>query len=156
MLATVMSTVDSYLFIGAQTLGHDIVWRLRQGMAAATSEVAGSGSNRWTRLALGVVAAGAIGIALSGLGVVEMWHHLGSIGTPALLVPMLSSLEPRWRMRPRFAATSIVLSGGLAAVWLTSAHGDGRYWCGIEPIFPALGMSVCLWVASRIATEQPT
>lgn len=148
LLATVMSTVDSYLFIAAQTLGRDIAWRLRRGGRDETAG-AGNNSNRWTRLALAVVGAGAIGIALSGLGVIELWHHLGSIGTPALVVPMLSSLEPRWRMPPRLAAASIVASAGFAALWLLSGQGGGGYWLGLEPIFPGLGLSILFWLAGR-------
>ena len=139
MLATVMSTVDSYLFIAAQTLGHDIVWRLRAGVASTP----GQGSNRWTRIALAIVAAGAIAMALSGVGVIEIWHHPGSIGTPALVVRCWRASMRAGRMAPRVAAASIVSCAGLAAVWLVSGRGPAGYWLGLEPIFLALALSSC-------------
>jgi SSS family solute:Na+ symporter len=139
MLATVMSTVDSYLFISAQTLGRDLVWRLRGGSALGDAD-----SNRWTRIGLVVVAGLAIVIALSGLTVVELWHHLGSIGTPALVVPMLASFDPRLRLSPRMAGLTIVAAAAVAAAWLLSARGGGGYWLVLEPIFPALALSIGL------------
>ena len=139
LLATVMSTVDSYIFISAQTFGRDLVWRLRGGGALRDAD-----SNRWTRIGLLVVAGLAVAIALSGLTVIELWHHLGSIGTPALVVPMLASFDPRLRLSPRIASLTIVAAAAVAAAWLLSARGGGGYWLGLEPIFPALAVSIGL------------
>lgn len=139
MLAVVMSTVDSYLFISAQTFGRDLVWRLRHGGTSQDD----AASNRWTRIGLAVVVVIAIAIALSGLTVVELWHHLGSIGTPALVVPMLASFDARTRPSARTASLSIVASAAVATAWLVSAR-DGSYWWGVEPIFPALAVSLLL------------
>lgn len=137
MLAVVMSTLDSYLFLSAQTLGRDLAWRWH----------AGQHSNRWVRGALLVTAAGAIALALSGLGVIEIWHHLGSIGTPALVVPMLASFDPRLRPSPRVAIAIMLAGAGVATLWLATATGE-HYWLGLEPIFPALAVSLLLWGGS--------
>lgn len=148
MLATVMSTIDSYLFIAAQTLGHDLAWRLRSGRERPSGGQ-GSQATRWTRVALAIVAVSGIGIALSGLSVIELWHHLGSIGTPALLLPVLTSFDDRLRMSARGAIVSIVLAAAVAALWLAGAT-DGRYWLGLEPIFPALAGSILVWALDRL------
>lgn len=152
MLATVLSTVDSTLFISAQTLGHDLAWRWRN---RRRSPADGGQAATWTRWALVPAAAGAIGIALSGLTVLELWHHLGSIGTPALLVPTLSSLEPRWRLSPRFAVASIVASAAVAAAWLVSGGRESGYWLGLEPFFPALAVSLALWAVGWLRRPRP-
>jgi SSS family solute:Na+ symporter len=141
MLAVIMSTLDSYLFISAQTLGRDIAWRWRWKGSQESGEVV-----RWVRISLGVTSLLAIAIAVSGLGVIELWHHLGSIGTPALLVPVLASFSARTRLSPRAAAPCIALAAGVAAIWLAAASG-GRYWLGLEPIFPALAVSLAVWGA---------
>jgi SSS family solute:Na+ symporter len=142
MLATVLSTFDSYLFISAQTLGHDLIARWRR--------VDPEHSNVWTRVGLLIAAVCAIGIALSGLTVVELWHHLGSIGTPALLVPMVASFAPRWRIGPLAAGIAMGLSAAVAALWILTGH-DGRYLGGVEPIFPALAVSLIVWALGRLA-----
>jgi SSS family solute:Na+ symporter len=148
MLATVMSTVDSYLFISAQTLGHDLAgaWRARVPDAV---------SNHRTRLALvACIAAGSV-MALAGFSVVELWHHLGSIGTPALLVPMLASFHPRLRPAPRVAVAAMLASAAVALAWLIASRGGERgYWLGLEPIFPALAVSLGTVAASRPWTRR--
>lgn len=145
MLATIMSTVDSYLFLSAQTLGHDMLWRACRRTGS---------SNPWTRLGLPVAGAAAVALALSGFGVVQIWHHLGSIGTPALVVPMLASFDARLRPAPRVAAAGIGLAAATAAVWLVSGGRAERYWLGIEPIFPALGVSLAVWAAGVGAARR--
>jgi SSS family solute:Na+ symporter len=140
MLATVLSTFDSYLFISAQTLGHDLAARWRGADP--------SRSNVWTRAGLAVAGAGAVGLALSGLSVIEVWHHLGSIGTPALVVPLLASFDARLRVPPLAAGAGMTSSASVAAVWIVTAR-DGRYWLGVEPIFPALALSLAWWVFGR-------
>lgn len=145
MLAIVMSTVDSYLFLSAQTLGRDLAWRLVGGAKE---------SNRWTRWALPVAGAGAVAVALSGLSVVELWHHLGSIGTPALLLPMLASFHARLRPAPGAAAASVLVAAAVAAAWLVSGFGGRGYWLGLEPIFPALAASAAVWGAGLVAARR--
>lgn len=140
MLATVMSTVDSYLFIAAQTLGHDLLARWRRAPGAA---------NRWTRIGLGVAGVGSVAIAASGLSVVQVWHHLGSIGTPALLVPLVASFDPRLRMRAPAACLSMAGAAAIAATWIATAR-DGVYWGGLEPVFPALGYALIVWTVDAL------
>ena len=140
MLATVMSTVDSYLFIAAQTLGHDLLARWRRAPRR---------DNRWTRIGLVVACAGSVAVAASGLSIVQVWHHLGSIGTPALLVPLVASFEPRLRMRPPAAFLSMAGAAAIAALWIATAQ-QGVYWGGLEPIFPALGFALLVWTVDFV------
>ena len=140
LLATVMSTVDSYLFISAQTIGHDLLARWRG---------ARFGDNTWTRLGLAGAGAGSIAIAASGLSVVEVWHHLGSIGTPALLVPVVASFDPRTRMSARAAGTAMLSAALVATLWIAFSH-QGVYWLHLEPIFPALTVALLVWIFSRL------
>jgi hypothetical protein len=63
---------------------------------------------------------------------------------------MLASFDARLRPSPRAAVLSIVLAASVAAAWLAGAH-DGRYWLGLEPIFPALGISLLVWAASLLS-----
>jgi hypothetical protein len=95
-----------------------------------------------------VSGAGAVAIALSHVSVISIWHDLGSIGTPALVIPLCTSFHPRWALRPRAAVASIVLSSAVATAWLLSNRGGHGYWLGLEPIFPALAMSLVVWGVS--------
>ncbi len=140
LLSTVMSTVDSYSFLAATTFGNDIAGRLKQLNAV--------GIMRYTRLGLVVSALLAILLALFFRSVVDIWYVFGSIGTPALLLPVFFSFVGRRRLPPRMAMVSIVLSGGISLVWFLSQYGtdSGDFWFGLQPIFPGLLCSLIIFI----------
>ena len=156
LLATVMSTVDSYSHVAATTFGNDIMPRLLKSAANRVT--------RWSRIGLVVSAGLAIVLALFFRSVVDIWHAFGSIGTPALLAPVFTAFVGRKRLPAGAALLSIVLSGGLSAIWYLSQNwtADGNYWLalepycpgGIEPIFPGLILSLLLFFTLAKAKPQ--
>lgn len=140
MIATVMSTVDSFLFVGAVTIGRDLVWRLRGGRSDQTA------ATRWGLL----VAAGlSTAIALASESVVSLWYGFGSVGTVVLLPPLLGAFFPRVLPERRLAAAGMIASGLVATTWLASAwlSPDGRHWLGVEPIYPGLATAIAFHAA---------
>ncbi|MCS7181529.1 MAG: sodium:solute symporter family protein [Thermoanaerobaculum sp.] len=138
LFATVSSTAHSYLFLAASTAGHDLLPPQARG---------------WERLWVGVclVMVGAIAslLALSLGSVVLIWHHLGSIVTSALLVPLVLAHGPaRRRYSPRGALVAVLGSAAGAAWWILQG-GEGGYPLNLEPIFPALAWSLLVWLADR-------
>jgi SSS family solute:Na+ symporter len=143
LLATVMSTVDGYTFIGGVNFGRDLLWRLRR-------EPDDSRVNLYSQSGFLVTAALAVVLALFFRSAVDLWHDVGSVGVPALLVPLGSSYHPRLRMRPAAAVWSIALSGAAALGWLLSRSPTGTYPLGLEPIYVGLGLSVAIWAGDRL------
>ena len=143
MLATVMSTVDSFLLVGGVTIGRDLAWRLSGGQADQL---------RWSRIGVVLSAAVAAGIALASESVVALWYGFGSVGTAVLLFPLLGALYPRWRSHPRLVAPAMLASGGVTLGWLLAAGPEGPA-LGVEPIVPGLGVAAVAagvgWVVRR-------
>lgn len=140
LLATVMSTIDSYSFLAASTFGRDLIWRF---FGVPEGRI-----TYWTRWGLVVSTAIAVVLALFFESVVDIWHHFGSVGTPALLVPLFTSYVGNRRMPPRWTVISILLSGIVSLVWLISGYYSvsGDYWLGLEPIFPGLAISIVIYL----------
>ncbi len=140
MLATVISTADSYLFIAASTVGKDILcgWMRRPEKNA----------NFYTKISLLFGSLLTIGIAMYFESVVTIWYSFGSIGTPILLVPLFTSFFGKRRMRSSTVMISMIVSGALSAIWLWSKTQtpDGGYWLGLEPIFPGLIVSFLFYL----------
>jgi len=138
LFATVSSTAHSYLFLAAATLGHDLLpasWR------------------RWERkaIAIGLWLLGAAAALLAWtLGsAVTIWHHVGSVVTSALLLPLvLSHFPASWRFSPKGALVAMSGTAVLAIGWLLLGEG-GSYPLGLEPVFPALGFSGLVWFLDR-------
>ena len=139
-----MSTVDGYTFIGGVNFGRDLIWRWRQ-------EPDESRVNRYVQIGFVITAMLALTLALFFRSAVDLWHDVGSVGVPALLIPLLSSYSDRWRMAPRAAVLAIVAGGGVSLAWLLLRNlgGASAYPLGLEPIYPGLAVSALIW-ASRI------
>ena len=151
LLATVMSTVDSYAFLAASTFGNDIIPRLKR--------FAGADITRYTRIGLIVSVVLAVVLALFFQSVVDVWYVFGSIGTPALLVPVFTSLVGKRRLTAAAARWSIVLCGSASFLWYLSKYvtDGGDYLWGVQPIFPGLVLSLLIFAAwSRQSTALAT
>lgn len=139
LFATVMSTAHSYLFLAAATIGHDVIPELR----------ARSDERRWTIAGLFLVGAAAVTLAFAMRSVVAVWHDIGSIVTSALLLPVaLAHAPPRVRFRPAGAVLGMTLAAAVALAWILGRSADS-YPLGLEPIFPALAVSLLVWVLDR-------
>jgi solute:Na+ symporter, SSS family len=133
MIATVMSTVDAFLFNAGITLSRDLVARTGRTMA-------GTIAGERVGLALGAVLAAAI--ALGSDSVVNLWYGFGSVGTAVLLAPLLGAFFPRLRPTPRWAAAGMVAAAGVTGAWMAGGARAAGPWLGVEPIFPGLLTSV--------------
>lgn len=143
MLATIMSSLSSMMFISAMTVGKDLVARF------ASKDREGIVGERWTRHGLVIGGAFAIGLALLVPSVVKLWYTIGSTIIPGLLVPVLASYFDGMRISRGYAFAAMLLG------WLTStgsflagtvfAEQGGSYWFGLEPMVPGLAVSWGVW-----------
>lgn len=134
LFATVMSTLDSYLFLAAATIGHDLVRRAPAAVERAT-----------TRKGLIVAAGLAVVAALVFGSVVRIWHDVGSVVTSALLLPVVAiHFSGRYRFSEAGAVAAMMLAAATAVAWILGKSG-GAYPLGVEPMFPALLVSAACW-----------
>jgi SSS family solute:Na+ symporter len=147
LAATILSTVDSYLFVGGVTLGRDLVWRLAGERVDPV---------RWSRIGLPVAAALATAVALGSESVVSLWYGFGSVGTAALLVPLLGTFYPKLRPRRSWVTFGMAASTAITLAWLLGSYFDpsGRPWLGVEPIYAGLATAVAVHGLGRIAGRE--
>ena len=145
MIATVMSTIDSYAFIAATTVSRDFVWRLFGGDEARLPALSRAGL--WFSTAFATV------LALASPTVIGLWHDLGSITTPALLLPVGLALAGRGRPGPRGALLLMLVPLLVSLAWVLYAHAvatpRGGYPWSVEPIYAGLGSSALVWLFLR-------
>ena len=144
LLATIMSTIDSYAFLAAMSIGRDILWRLRDGKNEEKISY-------YTRIGLIFTAIISIIIAYSAQSVITIWKEIGSIGTPALLVPLAFSFSEKWKLRPPAALLTMISGSVVSGVWaLTKVFAEtGKYWLNVEPIFPGLTVTLAILVVDN-------
>ena len=142
LFAVVMSTVDSYLFVSASTIGRDFLERTRRFKDRPQAA---------TRIGLILAAILTLALALTSRSVVKLWHALGTVGVCTLLIPTVAAFTQRARMSSRGALTLMLLALPLSTVWLLVGRlsADGVFPLGVEPIYPGLGLGVIVWGIDR-------
>lgn len=142
LLATIMSTIDGYAFLSAISIGKDMLWKIY-----------GRGNEQrvtfFSRLGLLVTFGLAAGIALWSKSVVDIWYQLGSLATPALLVPLASSFSEKWKMPSPAVLPAMLLSAALSGLWMGTGT-NGEYWLGLQPIYVGLAAAVLCFILARI------
>lgn len=157
MLATIMSSLSSLMFISATTIGKDIVGRLRLGNKERTAHAGSEDGtvNRWTKIGLFISSAFAVTLALAMPSVVSLWYTIGTCIIPGLLVPVVAGYFERLRISASYAFASM-LSGWLTSTVslivgaLNTVNGVPEYPFGIEPMYPGLIVALSIWGAGRM------
>lgn len=144
LLATIMSSVDSFTFISAVTLGHDLFRK-----SNSISSIAG------IRLGLFLTAVVSVGLAILLPSVIDLWLLLGNIFIPPLLLPLLSSYSPKFVLKKAWGMAALVLPflvslGFLISAMLSSPSlGELNYPGGILPMYPGLLTSLLIFLIGR-------
>jgi len=144
LLATIMSTLDSYLFISGQTLGRDFLSKYFQSKQP----------NRLTRA--GILISALLGILLTIIypSVIDLWYVIGSVCIPGLLIPVLGIYLRPFLLRRSYAVVALLLPIMVSLVWLIMgtlfpSDNQGYLYLGIEPFYPGLLVAMVIWMIGR-------
>ncbi|OQY29175.1 MAG: hypothetical protein B6244_04880 [Candidatus Cloacimonetes bacterium 4572_55] len=154
LLATIMSTIDSSSFLAAMTIGRDVIWRIRGEKDEKNVPI-------YTKFGLILTAILTVVMALWFESIIDFWHHIGSVVTPALLIPLAAGFSDDFKMRPKFALASMIASGLISFFWLTTSYlpipgQTGEYLWSMEPVFPGLILSSALFMIDRFYYQRQT
>ncbi|MBI3111131.1 MAG: sodium:solute symporter family protein [Ignavibacteriales bacterium] len=163
MLATIMSSLSSLMFLSATTIGKDIVGRLRLDTKELTAyAVPEHGAvNRWTKIGLFISSAFAIVLALAIPSVVSIWYTVGTCIIPGLLVPVIAGYFERLRISAPYAFAAMLFGWLTSTVslivgMLNTSSGTPEYLFGMEPMYPGLLVSLSIWGAGRMWGRKET
>jgi solute:Na+ symporter, SSS family len=144
LLATIMSTVNSYSFLAAKALGQDLIWRNREGSESAALQPL-------VRKSLIVTTIAASLLALASESIVALWHGLGSIAAPVLLLPVLTSWSGKYAYPRQFVVPGMMAAGLTALVWdVWPIYFGDAYPLGIEPVYVGLGVSLAVYGIGKL------
>jgi len=136
LIAVIMSTVDSFSFLSAVTIGRDFLWRLLDNENERTT-------NFYSQT--GLIATGVIAVAmvLAIPSVVDLWYTIGTLFIPALLFPLVSTYLSTRRISGGYAFTICVAGFLTSAGWyltgiIHGSTGSPSYPMNVEPLYPGL------------------
>lgn len=152
LLATIMSTLVSFLFLAGVTFTRDFVYRLVGGDPDEKL-------NLRTVLALLLTTSIAVVLAVAIPSVVDLWYNVGTVFIPGLLLPLLTAYWPRYKISRPAAAALMVLATSVSLVWMVLGHlNPGEYGpqypLGMEPMYPGLALSVIGFALCRLLAHR--
>ena len=139
LFATILSTLNSFLFLSATTFGRDFVFKLKR-------EVSEINLVKYTRIGIVVSAILSILLAYQFTSVVEMWYTIGSIIIPGVVLLIISAYLEKFRISNKYALIESVVAVSSSIAWLffRPYFGDVFILSEIEPMI--VGMLVALFI----------
>jgi SSS family solute:Na+ symporter len=145
LFAIVMSTVDSFTFISAYTIGRDLPTVL--GLKLSDEKMI-----QLTRAGLGVTALFSICLALYFEYAVDIWYLVGSFVVPTLLIPLITGL---YQIKIRNPLALLLLPPVIAICWYIygithpTIEGYPNYIWGLDPMYPGVAVSLVLFAVYK-------
>lgn len=111
MLATIISTLNSFLFLSATTLGKDFIYEIKK-----------ESSEKLLRnyVSISVLVSGIISILICLLipSVVQIWYILGSLFIPGIIIAVISSYYPKFKVNNSLMTLEIIIGVSFSVIWL--------------------------------------
>jgi solute:Na+ symporter, SSS family len=139
MFATIISTLNSFLFLSATTISRDFIFKIIKNPKEEKVKL-------YTMV--GIVISGIISILVAYAipSVVEIWYTIGSLFIPGIILPVVSAYYPRLRISSPLIIAEISLATCSSAIWFyLKIYQDGILG-EIEPMI--IGLIVALFIHS--------
>nr|MBC8257194.1 hypothetical protein [Candidatus Neomarinimicrobiota bacterium] len=146
LFAIVMSTVDSFTFISAYTIGRDLPMVL--GLKLTDNKMV-----LFTRIGMIVTAIISICLALNFKNAVDIWYLAGSFVVPALLIPLIAGL---YLVKVRNPIIQLLIPPTTAFCWYfhgishSTTDDYPEYIWGLDPMYPGLLMSLFIFISLKL------
>ncbi len=142
LLATILSTLNSFLFLSAVTFGNDL-FPAKNG--------SDNEKNTISRVKIGLIVSGVFAIALCLYipSVIEIWYTVGSICIPGIILLIFSSYFPGFRINKAFAIIELTGATIISLGWhLLRQYGIlTAFLNNVEPMITGLIFAVIIHLA---------
>ena len=121
LFATILSTLNSFLFLSGTTIGRDFIFRGLVPLSGTKSELSkvGDESKLKNYTIIGLMISGTLAIVLALLipSVIEIWYTIGSLFIPAIILPVISAYYPKIRIENKFVLIEMISAITLSSIW---------------------------------------
>jgi SSS family solute:Na+ symporter len=147
LMATVMSSLDSYAFISAVTIGNDILKKFKIRIFNGEDS-----TKALIRIGLIVTAIICVILALSLPSALQLIYKTSSIAIPGLLIPLTLSFFRKYYLTKKGAIIIMLVSSGISLIWTTGRFLTdhftilGKLFWEVEPMLAGISISFVLAV----------
>jgi len=146
MIATIMSTLHSNIFISATTLGKDIISKFLK---------VDDNLNKYTKIGIVISSIISLFIAILIPSVVQIWYTIGTLIIPPLLISVISSYYKKLTINKHFIFVSMLVSFFVSFTsfifgYMNKIDGYPHYFFNLEPLYPGLFSGLLVYIAGII------
>ena len=135
MFATILATLNSFVFLSATTIGYDIIFKLKK-VKDETRII------HYTRIGVVVSAISGVILAYFFNSVIEIWFTVGSICIPGLIFLVIGAYYKKFEVSGKRASAEIVISTISALLWFILRNNfAGTIYYDIEPMIVGLAVA---------------
>lgn len=131
LFATIMSTLNSFLFLSGTTLGKDFIYNLK-------GRADDSMLRKFT--ILGLILSGITAVIISILipSVIEIWYTIGSIFIPGIIFPVIGAYYSRFMISRKIVIAEMLIAVMASAIWYFLRSSAGEVFSLIEPMIAGM------------------
>jgi SSS family solute:Na+ symporter len=136
LFATIISTLNSFLFLSATTISRDFIHKLFNPSEEKIKHYT----------IIGIISSGLLSIIIAYLipSVIEIWYTIGSLFIPAIILPVIAAYYPKFKVDTKLVTIQVIGSLALAFLWFYLRE----FWKGsiiyeIEPMLVGLIFALC-------------
>lgn len=122
LFATILSTLNSFLFLSATTFGRDFLYKLSRKRDE-------SKLTYHTKIGLLIAAVISILLAYFIQSVVNLWYTIGSVCIPGLILPVIGAYYDKLRVDNIYVLWELIIAISASVIWLL-----------VRPNFPSLNV----------------
>lgn len=136
LLATVMSTLDSYAFISAITIGSDLLTLIKPLKKLSTSFLT----------KIGLIISGLLGIILATAlpSAVDIIFKTISIAVPGLIFPLILSMNKKYYIKPLHVVIIMCFSSMISLIWMILKNYSFPLFIDYEPMLVGIIFALIL------------
>lgn len=136
MFATIISTLNSFLFLSGTTIGRDFFYRLNPQVTDDKLKLFTS---------FGIIISGIISVIISYLipSVVQIWYTIGSLFIPAIIPAVVSSYYTKFRIEKSMMMIEMLIALIAGTIWYFIRNNFyGMILFEIEPMLIGLSFAI--------------
>ncbi|MBN2571193.1 MAG: sodium:solute symporter family protein [Ignavibacteriales bacterium] len=148
LFATILSTLNSFLFLSATTFSRDFILKFKKNTKVDKTIF-------YTRIGLVVSSLIAIIFACIAQSVISLWYSIGSLCIPALILLVVTSYYEKFKVQSQIAFISTIIVSLFGIIWLIARNYlPANSWLfEIEPMLVGLFIGICLFMFSSIFSK---
>ena len=149
LFATILSTLNSFMFLSATTFGRDFASKLKTNLNDLQL-------SRYTRTGLFITSVISILLAYCFESVVEIWYTIGSICIPGIILLIVSAYYSKLKVGETTAIIEVIAATSASAIWLVirSSMNEANELYVIEPMIAGMITAIIVHLSGTIHARK--